>query len=680
MTTTYTAQQVLSAAAQGLDLGAAAILDSSADVLADLDQLEPIAAAGKIGSVTFNDSAAPTISLTGTQAASDLDVVKLFRGSYSLNIADATVAQAEAVAAVPHVSVQVYESPSNILAALDSLQTIAGSLSEIDIAAYSGGQEEPTLTLSQAQLALDPAAIAKIVADPGSGLSSEAVVFTVSGTFTMAQAVTVEKSNGYISGLNVVDSLANVEAALNALQARPSIMERYSGTSPAAYQFSSITLTDSGTVTIAMPYHNSSSDSSPLTIPNAEGFLAAVTNRHEVDWTAVPVDQVSGLLDTQTLTPSMSGTLAGIEVSVQDIALNVAKAIDYLQAYSLAGEIESITVTDGALPVFTAAQSTVDAQVIAKITVSGLTTSAAIADAGQLQALHGVAVQDIAANVSADLDGLESIATAGKLVSVTLTDDTAIPTIAVTSTQADSDGGVFTAISGHFSVTQTASGTSESITGVSNALGNMIVFSGAAAAYTITPDGNGTGFTITEGSMADHLSGIQALQFSDVTEIVASQTSVADNAVTSAQVATLYAAAFSRQPDIPGLGFYEAYAAANPSVGIVTYGEYFLSSPEYTSNSAHNYAQTTAGETQFITDTYNNLLHRAPETGAVAYYLNVINPMLANLTPGTTAYAQADLVAHATVLAYSSESPEFLSDVQVTAHNPASAQHWLVLI
>ena len=54
--------------------------------------------------------------------------------------------------------------------------------------------------------------------------------------------------------------------------------------------------------------------------------------------------------------------------------------------------------------------------------------------------------------------------------------------------------------------------------------------------------------------------------------------------------------------------------------------------------------------------------------------------MLANLTPGTTAYAQADLVAHATVLAYSSESPEFLSDVQVTAHNPASAQHWLVLI
>jgi hypothetical protein len=54
--------------------------------------------------------------------------------------------------------------------------------------------------------------------------------------------------------------------------------------------------------------------------------------------------------------------------------------------------------------------------------------------------------------------------------------------------------------------------------------------------------------------------------------------------------------------------------------------------------------------------------------------------MLANLTPGTAAYAQADLVAHATVLAYFSESPEFLSDVQVTAAHPADAQHWLVLV
>jgi hypothetical protein len=56
-----------------------------------------------------------------------------------------------------------------------------------------------------------------------------------------------------------------------------------------------------------------------------------------------------------------------------------------------------------------------------------------------------------------------------------------------------------------------------------------------------------------------------------------------------------------------------------------------------------------------------------------------MDPMLATLTPGTAAYTQALLVAHAIVLSYFSQSPEFLSDVQVTASNPASAQHWLVL-
>ncbi|HMA48193.1 MAG TPA: hypothetical protein VKP60_00495 [Magnetospirillaceae bacterium] len=680
--TTYTAQQVLSAAAQGIDLGAAVILDSSANVLADLDQLEPIAAAGKIGSVTFSDTTSPSLSLTATQAAGDQAVVALFQGSYTLGVIGATVAQAEQLGSLTNVSIGISDGPNEVLAALDTLEPLAaaGKLSAISVIPYDGGQSESqTLTLTQAQIDKDPAAAALVGSTIGgrSGFGT-GVTITVSDTLSIRQAVADEVMNGYISGLTATGSLADLNAALTTLTKRPNVNELYFPNSPSYYKFSTITLTDSGTLTIAVPYHNSYNDSSPLSVANVDGFLAAITNRHQVDWTGVPVDQVSGLLDTQTLTPSISGTLAGIEVSIQDIAFNVAKAIDYLQAYSLNGEIESITITDGALPVFTAAQSTVDAQVIAKITVSGLTASAAIADAGQLQALHGVAIQDSAANVSASLDGLESIAAAGKLVSVTLTDSAAIPIIAITSAQASADAAALNAISGNFSVTQTASGTSESITGVHNALGNTVVFSDTASSYTITSDGNGSGFTVTEGGMADHLSGIQAIQFSDVTEIVASQTHVA-GAVSSAQITTLYAAVFDRQPDVPGLGFYEAYAATNPSVDVITYSEYFLSSPEYAA-AGHNYAQTQAGETQFITDTYNNLLHRAPETGAVAFYLNVINPMLANLTPGTAAYAQADLVAHATVIAYFSQSPEFLGDVTVTAQNPASAQHWLVLI
>jgi hypothetical protein len=685
MTTTYTAQQVLSAAAQNIDLGAAVILDSSANVLAALDQLEPLATSGKIGSITFSDATAPSLSLTATQAASDQAVAALFQGTYTLAVTGATVAQAEQLSpALPHASIAIVDAPDEISAALDALEPLAaaGKLSSITIENYQfpGAQNESgILTLTQAQIANDPHAIAILTSlVGGSSSTGTGVVVTASGTFSIKQAVALEASNGYVQGLTVTGSLADLETAIASAVTRPGVIEpKEIGLWALPYKFSSLTLTDSGTLTIVVPYHNG--DGQTPNVVDAGGFLAAITNRHEVDWTNVAVDQVSSLLDTQTLTPSMPGTLAGIEVSIQDIAFNVAKAIDYLQAYSLNGEIQSITVTDGSLPVFTAAQSTVDAQVISKITVSGLTASQAIADAGQLSALHGVAVQDSAANISASLDGLESVAAAGKLVSVTLTDATTIPTVAITTAMAASDAAALGAISGKFTVVETASGSSESIVGVQNAVGNTVVFADAASNYAITPDGNGRGFTVTEGSLSDHLSNIQAVQFSDVTEIIASQTHL-DGAVSSAQITTLYAAVFDRQPDIPGLGFYETYAAANPSVDVITYSEYFLSSPEYTSNSAHTYAQTTAGETQFITDTYNNLLHRAPETGAVAFYLNVINPMLANLTPGTAAYAQADLVAHAAVIAYFSQSPEFLADVTITAQNPASEQHWLQLV
>jgi len=128
------------------------------------------------------------------------------------------------------------------------------------------------------------------------------------------------------------------------------------------------------------------------------------------------------------------------------------------------------------------------------------------------------------------------------------------------------------------------------------------------------------------------------------------------------------------------LAFYQSYLSANPNTPLTTFAQYFLASSEYASNSAHDYAESTAGDTQFITDCYENLLHRAPESGAIPYYLNVIDSFTNGLAAGTAAYAAAQTLGHAYVLTYFSQSAEFLSDVQVTAANPSSAQHWLVLI
>jgi hypothetical protein len=137
---------------------------------------------------------------------------------------------------------------------------------------------------------------------------------------------------------------------------------------------------------------------------------------------------------------------------------------------------------------------------------------------------------------------------------------------------------------------------------------------------------------------------------------------------------------FGREPDVPGLAYYQAAVKTSPSTPLTQYAANFLQSPEYVNNSAHNYAQTTAGDTQFINDSYTNLLHRAPESGAVPFYLDLISKFTQNLTPGTAAYAAAELQAHATVITDFSQSAEFLGDVQITTAHPADTQHWLYLI
>jgi hypothetical protein len=148
--------------------------------------------------------------------------------------------------------------------------------------------------------------------------------------------------------------------------------------------------------------------------------------------------------------------------------------------------------------------------------------------------------------------------------------------------------------------------------------------------------------------------------------------------LSSLNVAELYSAALNRAPDVSGLSFYETAIGANPAMSGVTLGEYFLSSAEYTK--AHTYAQSNAGDTQFVSDLYTNVLHRTGSSSEISFYQSVINGFLTGQTAGTAGYTAAELQAHAQVLQYFSASAEFLSDIQITAQTPASASHWLLLI
>jgi probable HAF family extracellular repeat protein len=307
------------------------------------------------------------------------------------------------------------------------------------------------------------------------------------------------------------------------------------------------------------------------------------------------------------------------------------------------------------------------------LTPTDFTASAALSDFQQGGFLTPAAITDSAANIQTSLDGLQSLAKDGDLGSITLT-DSGTPALSITAAQLSADTAVLDDISGSYTLTVAAGTSAASIVGIAGHA-TTVTFSGDAGQYTIgTADG---AVTITDGGVTDTLSNISAIQFADVTEIVAAPPGPA-GAVTTGNVTELYAAVLDREPDLSGLTFYQDYLQKNPTTPLQTFAEFFLSSTEYTSE--HNYAQNSAGDMQFIEDSYQNLLHRTPSSSEVAFYEDkVLAPAVANQTPGTTAYASAQLQAHALMLVYFSASTEFLGDVEVTAANPPSAQHWLVL-
>jgi hypothetical protein len=374
-------------------------------------------------------------------------------------------------------------------------------------------------------------------------------------------------------------------------------------------------------------------------------------------------------------------------VTVTDSAAAVQAGLSTLTGLAAAGNLTAIDLTDQGTPVLTvtAAQLTSDASVLSKIagafslTVTGATvgTTGAIANSAHVGA---IAISDSAANVAAALDPLQALETQGHTLSIALTDG-GTPTLSLTAAQVTSDGGILKAIAGSYTLVIDGSAPNITVAGIAGHA-NVVSFTGTAADYAIAASGDGTSFTVSDTgtgrSSTDHLSAITALKFSDFTDFVAQAPSA--SIITTGNVAELYSAVLARVPDVGGVAFYQAAAAANPGLTLNQLAEFFLNSPEYTGNAAHNYAQSSAGDAQFITDTYTNLLHRAPDTGAVPFYQTVIDKFTNGLTPGTSAYEAAQMAGHAQVLVYFSASAEFLSDVQITAQHPADAQHWLILV
>ena len=360
---------------------------------------------------------------------------------------------------------------------------------------------------------------------------------------------------------------------------------------------------------------------------------------------------------------AVAGVTAGQDLYVQvtDSGAGVSAQLDGLETLAKNENLAGITLTSPAITL-SVAQMTSDADALAAISGD-----------------YSPSVADSAADIQANLALLQSDLSSGKVVGAAVTNVT-YAAITVTAPQESTDSSLLSVLSGNFYLIVDATASDNvSLTGLSGK-GTVVELFGSASQYTLTPSGDGSSFAIASGTVSDHLSGVTALSFGGTLDFVAATPANGGNATTG-NITELYAAVLAREPDVPGLAFYQAYLKANPATQLTAFATYFLDSTEYTGNSAHNYAASSTGDASFIQDSYQNLLHRTPSAGEVSYYqTNVMAPAEAGLAAGSQAFAAAQLQAHALMLVYFSNSGEFLSDVQITAAHPADTSHWLYLI
>ena len=163
---------------------------------------------------------------------------------------------------------------------------------------------------------------------------------------------------------------------------------------------------------------------------------------------------------------------------------------------------------------------------------------------------------------------------------------------------------------------------------------DTLVYTSTSHNVLISKSGGSTLATNTATGEVDTLINVERIKFAD--------TAIAlDTSGVGGQAYRVYQAAFNRTPDVGGLGYWISGMDSGASLKSVAGG--FVSSAEF--KALYGASPTNA---QIVTRFYENVLHRAPESGGYNYWLGILNS-----GQGTVA----------DVLAAFSESPENQSGV-----------------
>jgi V8-like Glu-specific endopeptidase len=325
--------------------------------------------------------------------------------------------------------------------------------------------------------------------------------------------------------------------------------------------------------------------------------------------------------------------------------------------------------------------STIVTQLEACVTQDDAALIYSAANAGLLYAYQQVtapiAVADSSSAVVGALAALQSMAVAGDLKSITLTDG-GTPTLTVTATQAGQDAAAFCYIAGSYSLTVTGTtaaigaflakedaagrgldGVAADYAGMAPAGGNSVVgFQNAAFAsgydavllnaprssYAVQVNAGGVA-TIKDIGAGDANFGQTVTVSGESYLIFDSAASVTDNGAPvypqmlfvetwlESQIAALYQLSLNRQPDLAGLEYwfskYAGYTASGLSsaqaLSAVANG--FLVSTEFNANFPAAAAAADHGgphDQAFLAQLYTNVLGRQPDPAGFAYWTNLL--------------------------------------------------------
>ncbi|MES2296971.1 MAG: DUF4214 domain-containing protein, partial [Pseudomonadota bacterium] len=143
---------------------------------------------------------------------------------------------------------------------------------------------------------------------------------------------------------------------------------------------------------------------------------------------------------------------------------------------------------------------------------------------------------------------------------------------------------------------------------------DLAVYIGPRVNFTVVK--TDLGFVVTDNAGlggTDLLVNVERVRFGDKTIALD-----IDKHANGGEAYRIYQAAFDRQPDLGGLGFW--MAQIDHGVTLLDVAGGFLRSTEFTSLYGSN-----PSTDDFVTKLYNNVLHRAPEAGGYKFWVDAIN-------------------------------------------------------